>query len=191
MYADGSLDFGGPACLPETGAATRVKRKPASMTQATANDPIYISSDDSLAGSQPTPPAIQPIKKPKGKVTKKGVAPHQGKTTSPECISIDSSDDDKPNDGAGAHLKHKADSEIDPRPSKKPILAIASQRDSPGPSAAQGDPQGMTNVVVSKFITHGVPDSQICSLQPLLLVVKQSRCLFPLCAWMSLRDPRS
>ena len=52
MYADGSLDFGGPACLPETGTATHVKRKPASMTQMTANDdPIYISSDDSLAGS--------------------------------------------------------------------------------------------------------------------------------------------
>ena len=68
---------------------------------------------------------------------------------------------------------------------------IASQRDSPGPSAAQGDPQGMTNVVVSKFITHGVPDLQICSLQPLLLIVKQSCCLFPLCTQMSLRDPQS
>lgn len=46
MYADATIDFEGPACLPSSKAATWIKRHPAQQSRAMADDPIIISSGD-------------------------------------------------------------------------------------------------------------------------------------------------
>ncbi|KAF8121400.1 hypothetical protein EV363DRAFT_1186188 [Boletus edulis] len=51
MFADGSINFEGPVCLPPSKAAMQIKCCPIQRARATADDPIVIS-DDSQVGKE-------------------------------------------------------------------------------------------------------------------------------------------
>ncbi|KAH0832247.1 hypothetical protein J3R83DRAFT_13221, partial [Lanmaoa asiatica] len=90
MYVDGSIDFEGPARLPQGNAATRIKPRKIHASRATAEDPIVLSSGED------TGKVVKPAKKPKPRAAVSKMTSLKMKGKSKYVPTDDSSDDDGP-----------------------------------------------------------------------------------------------